>query len=72
MGEERHDIQQALKVLQSVRCLACTGVYTKPARGGTSARNPGCPECGYLGWEPLNRVSLQRRSVAGHQRGRSE
>jgi hypothetical protein len=49
LGERR-----SLKVLQSVRCLECAGVYTKPAGGGTAAANPGCPECGYLGWSPLN------------------
>ena len=48
MGERR------LRVLQSVRCLGCASVYTKPAGGGTAATNPGCPECGYLGWSPLS------------------
>lgn len=33
-----------------VRCLACATVYVKPAGGGTIARNPGCPTCGYVGW----------------------
>ena len=46
--------ERRLKVLQSVRCLECAAVYTKPAGGGTAATNPGCPECGYLGWSPLN------------------
>ena len=45
--------QRGLKVLHSVRCLECGGVYSKPSGGGTAAMNPGCPECGYLGWSPV-------------------
>ena len=57
--------QRALTVLQSVRCLECASIYTKPAGGGTAATNPGCPECGYLGWSPLNAQEawLRRRYV---------
>jgi predicted RNA-binding Zn-ribbon protein involved in translation (DUF1610 family) len=50
MGEE----QRPLTVYQSVRCLECGAVYSKPERGGTLEANPGCPECGYVGWLPLN------------------
>ena len=39
-----------LSIYESVRCLDCGIVYSKPAKGGTSASNPGCPECGYVGW----------------------
>ena len=39
-----------LAVLHTVRCLSCGAVYSKPARGGTVTANPGCPDCGYLGW----------------------
>lgn len=39
-----------LSAVESVRCLDCGAVYTKPAGGGTVESNPGCPECGYLGW----------------------
>jgi len=39
-----------LTVLESVRCLECGAVYAKPAGGGTVRENPGCPECGYVGW----------------------
>jgi hypothetical protein len=46
--------ERRLKVLESVRCLECASVYTKPAGGGTAATNPGCPRCGYLGWSPLS------------------
>lgn len=41
-------------MLESVRCLGCGKVYAKPAGGGTAATNPGCPECGYLGWLGLS------------------
>jgi hypothetical protein len=39
-----------LEVLHTVRCLGCGAVYSKPSRGGTVTANPGCPDCGYLGW----------------------
>jgi hypothetical protein len=34
----------------TVRCLGCSEVYAKPLGGGTVRANPGCPECGYVGW----------------------
>jgi hypothetical protein len=40
----------SLTVLESVQCLECGAVYAKPAGGGTVRENPGCPECGYVGW----------------------
>jgi len=40
----------SLSVLESVRCLECGAVYGKPSRGGTVRQNPGCPDCGYVGW----------------------
>jgi hypothetical protein len=39
-----------LTLLERVRCLECGAVYAKPAGGGTVRQNPGCPECGYVGW----------------------
>jgi predicted nucleic acid-binding Zn-ribbon protein len=39
-----------LAVVESVRCLECGEVYAKPRAGGTVKENPGCPECGYVGW----------------------
>ena len=36
--------------VQRVRCLECGSRYVKPADGGTVRRNPGCPQCGYVGW----------------------
>jgi hypothetical protein len=52
--------------LQLVRCLSCLHVYEKPAGGGTYERNPGCPQCGYLGWsaEPLRLVSAAAPAFA--------
>jgi hypothetical protein len=35
---------------QTVTCLECNTTYPKPVNGGTTARNPGCPNCGYVGW----------------------
>jgi predicted nucleic acid-binding Zn-ribbon protein len=59
-------------VVESVRCLECGAVYAKPAGGGTVRENPGCPECGYVGWvstDPgrFNEARTPRRSAAGPQ-----
>jgi hypothetical protein len=35
---------------ESVRCLQCGWIYSKPVFGGTAAKNPGCPMCSYVGW----------------------
>jgi hypothetical protein len=72
--EERHDVRRSLEVLQSVRCLECSSIYTKPGGGGTAASNPGCPECGYLGWSPVSGQggSLRRRFASGRLPHRSE
>lgn len=43
-----------LAVFESVRCLECGEVYSKPAAGGTVQKNPGCPTCGYVGWIPIS------------------
>jgi predicted nucleic acid-binding Zn-ribbon protein len=55
--------------VESVRCLECGAVYSKPADGGTVRENPGCPECGYVGWiitgAPSTEESPPRRSAAG-------
>ena len=42
--------QPNLTVLETVRCLECGAVYAKPSGGGTVQENPGCPDCGYVGW----------------------
>lgn len=51
--EAAHAAQRPLAVLESVRCLECGEVYSKPMLGGTTQKNPGCPVCGYVGWIPL-------------------
>jgi hypothetical protein len=67
------DAEPALSVLESVRCLECGAVYSKPAGGGTVRENPGCPECGYVGWvvaaTPVTEALSPRRSAAGPQQG---
>jgi hypothetical protein len=44
-----HDVAP-LSVVEEVRCLECGTTYTKPKGGSTVTNNPGCPECGYVGW----------------------
>jgi predicted nucleic acid-binding Zn-ribbon protein len=65
----------SLSVLESVRCLECGLVYAKPIGGGTAAQNPGCPECGYVGWLavniPFSERDEQRRSAGDPLPGRS-
>jgi hypothetical protein len=68
------NVLKSLQALESVCCLECGDIYAKPVGGGTVQTNPGCPECGYLGWIPLSLPgeSLgQRRSGAGRQRPHS-
>ena len=64
------DAQPNLTVLESVRCLECDAVYAKPSDGGTVRQNPGCPDCGYVGWmatavRPFSGVWRLRHSGAG-------
>ena len=58
-----------LAVFESVCCLECGETYSKPAAGGTVEKNPGCPECGYVGWIPLSlpQEARQRHSASGQQ-----
>jgi hypothetical protein len=51
----------ALALVETVLCLECSEVYSKPVAGGTVQKNPGCPSCGYVGWIP---VSLPREPRA--------
>ncbi len=66
---------RSLAVVESVRCLECGAVYAKPAGGGTVRANPGCPECGYVGWLalsiPVGKDLSQHRFFAGRLRRRS-
>ena len=50
VGSRPGDTPPNLTVLESVLCLECGAVYAKPSDGGTVRQNPGCPECGYVGW----------------------
>jgi len=53
-------------VLETVRCLECGEVYSKPVAGGTVQKNPGCPTCGYVGWMSIKgQEESPRRFVAG-------
>jgi hypothetical protein len=64
-----------LTVLETVRCLGCDAVYSKPTDGGTVRENPGCPECGYVGWitadAPCAEDAPPTRSVADRRQGRA-
>jgi len=69
---------QGLRLVESVRCLECDAVYAKPAGGGTVQANPGCPECGYVGWVAVTRAAngvlpppQQHRFFGGRLRRRS-
>jgi predicted nucleic acid-binding Zn-ribbon protein len=61
--------RRVVKAFETVRCLACGGAYTKPMGRGTATANPGCPDCGYLGWLPFSveEPSLQHRFDAGRR-----
>lgn len=50
MKPDSGQVAPNLTVLESVRCLECGAVYAKPSGGGTVRENPGCPDCGYVGW----------------------
>ena len=70
MDSNSGDESPRLSVLESVRCLECGAVYAKPSDGGTVRENPGCPDCGYVGWvtavdaRSFNQDLLLRHSVA--------
>jgi hypothetical protein len=74
MGVERVGAAGPIARIERVRCLGCGVVYVKPTGGGTVSANPGCPECGYLGWVlealPFTRDALQLRSVGDRLRRR--
>ncbi len=72
MGME--SLAPRLALLETVRCLDCGDVYSKPREGGTVEQNPGCPACGYVGWLavtlPPEPRSGRRRSGADRLRPR--
>ena len=61
--------------IERVCCLSCSASYVKPAGGGTVSANPGCPECGYVGWVlepfPVTEDAAPLRSFAGRLRRRT-
>ena len=63
--EAAHAAAKPLAVLESVRCLECSEIYSKPAAGGTVEKNPGCPMCGYVGWIPLTVPEESPRRFGG-------
>ena len=75
MGAPAGDDARSLSRIERVRCLGCGVVYVKPTGGGTVSANPGCPDCGYVGWvlerEPVTRDGAQLRSVADRLRRRT-
>ena len=59
---------------ESVRCLECGALYGRPIGGGTVRENPGCPECGYIGWARTAssvRELRPRRFAVGRPRRRN-
>lgn len=71
MGDEL-EVEPMLALVASVRCLECGAVYAKPKGGGTVQENPGCPECGYVGWlsvsVPVSEDFARRRFGVGRPR----
>jgi predicted nucleic acid-binding Zn-ribbon protein len=73
-GEDRVEKAPGLEVPHTVRCLGCGAVYSKPARGGTFTANPGCPDCGYVGWlttSSATALALRHRFAADPRRRHS-
>jgi hypothetical protein len=75
MGANDSDGGRPIASIVRVRCLNCGGAYVKPAGGGTVSANPGCPECGYVGWVlerlPFSEGDAQSHSFAGRLRRRT-
>lgn len=67
-----------LSLVVTVQCLDCGSTYSKPAGPGTVRSNPGCPQCGYVGWssggetrgelEPLRFVADRQPDRLSHSR----
>lgn len=62
MDAATHTLSPRLLGLESVFCLECGEIYAKPLAGGTVTKNPGCPQCGYVGWIPLSLPPEPHRS----------
>jgi predicted nucleic acid-binding Zn-ribbon protein len=68
MEDKPHSSGGHLAVVASVRCLECGAIYAKPAGGGTVHSNPGCPDCGYVGWIAVRTSSDDQRAATEHGR----
>jgi predicted nucleic acid-binding Zn-ribbon protein len=53
MRGETERAEPLLRVVDTVRCLACGSVYSR-LREWNSAVSPGCPDCSYVGWQPFS------------------
>ena len=75
MSSKSGDGGPQLAVVENVRCLECGAVYAKPRAGGTVRENPGCPDCGYVGWistsPSFTEAWLTSRSAGSRQRHQS-
>lgn len=75
MGVNNRNGTGPLSRIERVRCLNCSAPYVKPSGGGTVTANPGCPECGYVGWVqeriPLTMDAAPTRSFADRLRRRT-
>ena len=75
MGENDSEDYGPLARIERVRCLGCSASYVKPASGGTVSANPGCPECGYVGWVleqiPITPDGAPSRFFSGRLRRRT-
>jgi predicted nucleic acid-binding Zn-ribbon protein len=71
--EDRRD-GPLLTLLESVRCLECGEIYARHAGGRTVDEDPGCPDCGYVGWltatVPISEALGPRHSGADRRRRR--
>jgi hypothetical protein len=76
MGLDRDEAARPSSRIERVRCLGCGVVYVKPGGDGIVSANPGCPDCGYVGWVletmPFKRDALQLRSVGDRLRHRTD
>jgi hypothetical protein len=69
MGDNDRNGALPIARIERVRCLNCSVSYVKPAGGGTVSANPGCPECGYVGWvvERVSRDGTVTPDAAQHR-----
>ncbi len=67
MDAEPRRVEPALRVIETVRCLECRTVYSR-LKEWKSAVGPGCPDCGYVGWQPFSSDSEPLLHLAGDLR----